>query len=196
MPQTKPKRKLKPAQPQRSKRTPVIIFASVTIIAILVGLYILSQPARAPGTTGSVAPDFQLQQVDAQGLTDNMVQLSSLRGKVVVLEFITSWCPNCQEMASSVGYLNDKYGGQDVVFLSVAGTDDRATAESTAKFIRDNYATWTHVLDTDNSVFRRYGVEATPTYFVIDRSGVIVRSFRGLVATEAFSAAIDAALSS
>jgi len=44
-------------------------------------------------------------------------------------------------------------------------------------------------------VFTSYGVEATPSYFVIDRSGKILSKFQGVVATDAFSAAIDAALS-
>jgi len=133
--------------------------------------------------------------VTAEGLTDNMIQLSSFRGRVVVLEFMVSWCHVCQQMAPSIAYLNDKYSGQDVVFLSVAGTHSGATAESTAEFIREHGATWTHVLDSDNSVFPKYGVEATPSYFIIDGSGKILSKFQGILGTDAFSAAIDAALS-
>lgn len=93
--------------------------------------------------------------------------------------------------------MNEKYRDQEVVFLSVAGTQRGATAESTAAFIREHGTTWTHVLDTTdgNSVFSNYGVEVTPSYFVIDRSGTILSKFQGVVATDAFSAAIEAALS-
>ena len=174
----------------------MIIFAGIVIVAVLVGWFVFSQPGKAPGSIGDVAPNFQLPEVTAEGLTDNMIELSSFRGRVVVLEFMVSWCHVCQQMASSVAYLNDKYGGQDVVFLSVAGTQSGASAESTAEFIREHDATWTHVLDTDNSVFPKYGVEATPTYFIIDRSGKILSNFQGIVSTDAFSSAIDGALSS
>jgi peroxiredoxin len=175
----------------------VIVFAGIIIVVILVAWYAFSQPINPPGGVGVVAPDFQLPEVTAQGLTDRTVQLSSFRGKVVVVEFMVSWCHVCQEMASSLTYLNEKYRAQDVVFLSVAGTQSGATAESTAEFIREHGTTWTYVLDTTdgNSVFTSYGVEATPSFFVIDRSGRILSNFRGFVATEAFSAAIDAALS-
>jgi len=175
----------------------VIVFAGIIIVVILVAWYAFSQPPTPPGGVGVVAPDFQLPEVTAQGLTDRMVQLSSFRGKVVFLEFMVSWCHVCQQMSSSLAYLDDKYRGQDVVFLSVAGTQRGATAESTAEFIREQGVTWTHVLDTTegNSVFTSYGVEATPSYFVIDRSGKILSKFQGVVATDAFSAAIDAALS-
>jgi len=194
MSRTRPKKKLKP-ESRRSERTPTIIFAGIIVVVILVGWYALSQPASVPGSIGSDAPDFQLPEVTAQGLTDNTIQLSSLRGKVVVLEFMVSWCTACQQMASSLAYLNDKYSGQNLAFLSVAGTQSGASADSTAQFIRQHDATWTHVLDTDGNVFSKYGVEATPSYFILDRSGKIVNKFQGVTSTDAFSTAIEAALS-
>jgi cytochrome c-type biogenesis protein len=123
------------------------------------------------------------------------VTLSSFRGKVVFLEFMVSWCHVCQEMAPSLEYLSQKYQGQDVVFLSVAGTQTGATAESTADFIRQHQSTWTYVLDTDTSVFTAYGVDATPTFLIIDRSGVILSRMQGAVSADALSSAIDRALS-
>jgi peroxiredoxin len=195
MPRTKPK-KPKPEQSRRSGRTPQIVFAGIIVVAVLVGWYVFSGPVRQPVSIGDVAPNFRLPEVTAQGLTDNMIELSSFRGKVVVLEFMVSWCPVCQQMASSVAYLNEVYSSQGVVFLSVAGTQNGASGNSTAEFIRERGATWTHVLDTDGTVFPKYGIQGTPTYFVIDRSGKVLSTFQGLVTTDAFSSAIDAALSS
>ena len=111
------------------------------------------------------------------------------------MEFMVSWCHVCQSMAPSVEYLNQKYNGQDVVFLSVAGTQNGATAESTADFIKEYRSTWTYLLDTDNSVFSTYGVDATPTFLILDRSGVILSRVQGAIATDIMSAAIDRALS-
>jgi len=193
---SKAKRKTRPVKVEKSRRTSYLIFAGVIIVAVLIGLYVFSQPAKPAGSIGEFAPDFQLQVVTAQGLADEEVRLSSFRGKVVVLEFMVSWCHVCQQMAPSIAYLEQQYRGQDVVFLSVAATQGGATAESTAAFIRDNGVTWTHVLDSDNSVFSRYGVGATPTYYVIDRSGKIFTKFQGLVATDAISDAVTVALSS
>jgi peroxiredoxin len=195
MPRTTPKKKPKLERSGRSGRTRQIIFAGIIIIVVLVGWYVFSAPVKRPVSTGDVAPNFQLPQVTAQGLTDNMIELSSFRGNVVVLEFMVSWCPVCQQMASSVAYLNDKYSSKGVVFLSVAGTQRGASANSTAEFIRERGATWTHVLDIGGTIFPEYGVQATPTYFVIDRSGIVVSTFQGIITTDAFSIAIDAALS-
>jgi glutathione peroxidase-family protein len=97
-------------------------------------------------------------------------------------------------MSSSVAYINEMYRDQGVVVLSVAATQQGATAESTAQFMKQYHATWTHVLDTDNAVFTRYKVEATPTYLILDRDGKILSRFQGLVATEILSEAIELAL--
>lgn len=157
--------------------------------------YVLLQPSREPGSVGEVAPDFTLPVVTSSGLSNQTVTLSSFRGKVVFLEFMVSWCRVCQQMAPSVEYLNEKYTGQDVVFLSVAGTQNGASAESTAAFIGQYHATWTHALDTENSAFASYKVQATPTYLVLDRSGKILSRFQGSVATDALAKAIELALS-
>jgi len=159
-----------------------------------VSAYIVSQPPREAGSTGEIAPDFTLRVVTGDGLSDETVKLSSFQGKVVVLEFMVSWCPACQQMAPTVEYLKQSYRNQDVVFISVAGTQRGATAESTAEFIRQYRVTWTHVLDEDNSVFAKYRVESTPTYLILDRSGNILSRFQGVVPTDTLAEAIDLAL--
>jgi len=191
----KPLKKSKVTKPERSRGRGVLVFAAVFVIVLAVVGYVMSQPPRQAGSVGDIGSDFTLQVVAATGLSDESVTLSSFRGKVVVLGFMVSWCGVCQEMAPSLEYLNQKYQGQDVVFLSVAGTQRGATAESTAEFIKQYRSTWTYVLDADGSVFRAYGVEATPTFLILDRTGVIVTRLQGAVATDAFSNAIDRALS-
>jgi thiol-disulfide isomerase/thioredoxin len=192
-------RKSKVTKPDRSRGKSIFVFVAIVIIVLAVLGYVLSQPPQQPGTVADIAPDFTLHVVSATGLSNQSVTLSSLRGKVVVLEFMVSWCPICQQMAPSVEYLYQKYSGQDVVFLSVAGTisgpEGTATAESTAEFIKQYKTTWTYVLDTGSSVFATYKINATPTFLILDKSGVILAKFQGIVATAALSDAIDRALS-
>jgi thiol-disulfide isomerase/thioredoxin len=192
---TKPRKKPKVAKPERSSGRGILVFLAIIVIVAALAGYIMSQPPQQPGSMGDIAPNFTLYVVAPTGLSEQTVTLSSLRGKVVVLEFMASWCPICQQMAPSLEYLNQKYQGQDVAFLSVATTQNGATAESTADFIKHYNSTWTYVLDTDNSVFSMYKVDATPTILILDRSGTIVSRMQGIVATDALSDAIDRALS-
>jgi thiol-disulfide isomerase/thioredoxin len=164
-------------------------------VVLLVAGYVISQPLGNPATVGEVAPDFTLRVVTSAGLSDQTVTLSSLRGKVVVLEFMLSTCHYCQEMQSSLAYIHFMYRDRGVVFLSVAGTLNGATAQSTAEFIRQYNSTWTHVLDSDNAIFAQYKVQGTPTYLILDKDGKISNRFQGLVTTDAFTSAINVALS-
>jgi peroxiredoxin len=189
------RRRFKVTKPEKSPRRGLLVFLAIIIIVLGVAGYIISQPPHPAGSMGDIAPDFTLHVVAPTGLSDQSVTLSSLRGKVVVLEFMASWCHVCQQMASPLEYLNVKYQGQDVVFLSVATSQDGATPESTADFIKQYNSTWTYVFDTDNTVFSTYKIEATPTILILDRSGTILSRTQGIVATAALSDAIDRALS-
>ena len=171
------------------------MFAAILIIFLAVVGYVISQPPRQPAGIGEIAPDFTLTVVTATGLSNQSLTLSSFRGKVVFLEFMVSSCHVCQQMAPSIEDLSQKYQGQDAVFLSVAGTLNGGTAESTASFIREYHSSWTYVLDADTSVFRAYRIGATPTFLIIDRSGVILSRLQGTISADALSSAIDRALS-
>jgi len=166
----------------------------MVVVAVL--LYVLFAPAQPYILgSGSIAPDFELPIVDSRGISDEKLLLSSLRGKVVFLEFMVSWCKVCQSMASALDSLRGAYEPRGVVFISVAGTQRGATADTTAEFIRTYGTDWTYVLDSDNSVFQKYQVEATPTFFVLDSNGKIVSRLEGLVSTQSLESILDLALS-
>ena len=177
----------------RARRFFFFLVPLVLVIAVLG--YVVTQPAGPASVgVGSIAPDFELQVVGPNGLTGETVKLSSFRGRVVFLEFMESWCHVCQEVAPAVESIRWDYEPRGVVFISVAGTHRGANAESTAAFIKEYQTQWTYVLDSDNSVFSKYKIEATPTFFILDRNGVIVNTYKGVATTAVITSALDAAL--
>jgi len=173
-----------------------LLFFVPLVVAIAIIGYVTSLPAEPVSVrVGQMAPDFELEVVGPDGLTGQKVKLSSLRGKVVFLEFMESWCHACQGVAPAIESLREDYESKGVFFLSVAGTHQGADAQSTAAFIREYRTQWTYVLDSNNDVFSRYNVQATPTFFIIDSKGEVVSRFQGVVTTQALSSALDAALS-
>lgn len=86
-------------------------------------------------------------------------------------------------MVPIVDRLYAQYGAQNIVFLSVAGPWNSATADDAAKFIRDYKTNWTYVYDSSGTIFTTYGVTGTPTFFLIAKNGSIATRYEGTNAT-------------
>jgi thiol-disulfide isomerase/thioredoxin len=178
-----------------------IIVGLVILFLVVWGGYSLSQPSPSSTSTtlttptsNSGASDFTLPVVGPNGLTGEKVSLSSFRGKVVLLEFMVPWCPHCQNMGPVLENLYKQYGPQNVVFLSVSGAwpessgGPPASTSDAAKFIQTYGSTWTYVYDSSNTVFNNYGVNSTPTFFIIDKNGRVAYTFQGEVASDTLAA--------
>ena len=142
------------------------------------------------------ASDFTLPVVGASGLTGQSVSLSSFRGKVVLLEFMEPWCPHCQRMAPVLESLYGQYGSPNVIFISVAGPWQGATAGDTVKFIKDYGSGWAYLYDSSGAVMNLYGVTGIPTFFVIGKDGSVVATFEGEQPPDALVSALTQASSS
>jgi len=123
-------------------------------------------------TNGQPAPDFTL--ADASG---NKVSLSSLRGKVVYLDFWATWCAPClAEMPASLE-LRQKFAGRDVVFLYVS-LDSKAT--DWQKYLATKQSASPNAVQLhDGGAFdgpapRAFNVQSIPSYWVIGRDGRII----------------------
>ena len=178
----------------------------IIIIIAVWAVYSFTQPAPSSTTlqvtyssTGSLsqsssAPDFTLPIVGSSGLTGNTLTLSSFRGKVVLIEFMEPWCPHCQQMAPVLDGLYSQYGSGNVVFISVAGPWNGATADDAANFIRNYGTSWVYLYDSSGTVFSEYGVQSTPTFFIIGKDGAVSSTFTGEQTSDSFSGAIPAAI--
>ena len=161
--------------------------AGIPLIILIVAwvVYSVMQPSISiqPHTTtssisgGSYAPDFTLPVVGPNGPTGGSVSLSSLRGKVVFLEFMEPWCPHCQSMVPTLEQLHRNYG--NVTFISVSGPWNGANQNDVASFERQYGSSWAYLYDSSGSIMSMYGVSATPTFFIINRNGSVAGSLQG-----------------
>jgi thiol-disulfide isomerase/thioredoxin len=122
-------------------------------------------PALGPIAQGTVdAPEFKLQ--DWAGRD---VALSSLRGRVVVLNLWATWCPTCVVEMPSLDQLAVAEKGRPVSIVAVSVDEDW---DAVRRFFASG-TTLTVLLDKDKTVPPRYGTEKYPETFIIDRDGKV-----------------------
>ncbi len=120
--------------------------------------------------TGQRAATFTLKSLEGQEYS-----LAALRGKVVVMDFWATWCPPCREEMPHLEKLSKELAAKEVVFVGV-NDEEAGTARS---FIKKNGYEIPVLMDNKREARRRYGINAIPSLFVIDRDGVIRQHFIG-----------------
>lgn len=124
---------------------------------------------------GSIAPEIKLN--DPSG---KEIALSSLRGKVVLIDFWASWCGPCRkENPNNVKLYNEfKAKGFEIYGVSL----DKTKEDWTEAIMQDKL-TWTHVSDLKfwaSAAAATYKVESIPATFLIDKDGrILAKNLRG-----------------
>jgi peroxiredoxin len=137
---------------------------------------------------GELAPDIALPNPDGK-----IIKLSSLRGKVVLLDFWASWCGPCRYENPTTVAAYEKYKDQGFTVYSVSL--DRSKAKW-VHAIKADQLTWeNHVSDlqfTNSAVAAQYGIESIPATFLLDANGkIIARDLRGKNLDKALNKALN-----
>jgi peroxiredoxin len=114
---------------------------------------------------GFAAPDFTLETPDGE-----TIHLADLRGQAVVINFWATWCPPCRAEMPAIQQVYDQYREQGLTVLAVNLQEGDSQV---AGFADENQLTFPILMDRDGSVFARYQVNAMPSTFFVDRSGII-----------------------
>jgi cytochrome c biogenesis protein CcmG, thiol:disulfide interchange protein DsbE len=133
-------------------------------------------PLPVAPLVGHLAPDVSF--VD---LADNTVKLSSLRGKIVVLNF---WYAACEPCRYEMPLFEHAYHADGSRGLVVLGVDMVDNAQTTSEFIAALGIDYPIVRDRGQRAVLTYHVTRTPTTFVIDRQGVIRAVVPGAITDE------------
>lgn len=129
---------------------------------------LIADPRRA---RQDFAPDFQVTTLDGQDL-----ELSTLSGRVVVLDFWATWCGPCVMGVPELQELVKKYRRDQLVLLSISADSDE---ERWRTFIEKKHMEWPQFWDKDGSLRNLFSIRAFPTYVVIDKAGIIRQRVTG-----------------
>ena len=100
----------------------------------------------------------------------------SLKGKVVLLEFWTTWCGYCLQEAGFVDRINDAYANKGLVVLAINVAESKKTVK---KYLEQHPRTTRIVLTDDTNLAAMFEAKVYPIYVVIDRDGNVAGEQRG-----------------
>lgn len=104
------------------------------------------------------------------------IRLSDFKGKVVVLNFWTTWCPDCRREMPALEQLHQQFKERPWVLLAV---DLRESRDKVIQFFKDKHFTFTALLDQDGAAGRSFGIRSIPTTFIIDQDGGMIGKAMG-----------------
>ena len=134
-----------------------------------------SKAADGPSPIKIGAPAPKLVLKDLEGHT---VDLESLKGKVVIVDFWATWCEPCQVMIPWLEEFHNRYASQGLEIVGVSMDDDIKDVKPFVDKAKMNYP----ILFGNDAIADAWGgVFGLPTSFMIDRQGKIRATHQGLI---------------
>jgi peroxiredoxin len=99
------------------------------------------------------------------------IDLSKLRGHVVLLVFWATWCGPCVAEIPDELEVYKQYHPQG---LEIVGISQDRKQEDLDQFVHDHGMSWPQFLDADSKVSSQFGIDEIPQYWLIDKNGVVV----------------------
>ena len=129
--------------------------------ALLITVSVSAQPGK-----GTAAPDIQLP--NTKGV---VTTLTSLKGKVVLVDFWASWCGPCRRAMPALRELYKKYNKKGFEIYAIS-LDTEKDSWKTAIF--EDGSKWLHVIDVQGDVASKWNVQYIPNSFLISKDGKVI----------------------
>jgi thiol-disulfide isomerase/thioredoxin len=117
------------------------------------------------------APRFHAKTLEGEQFTND-----STKGKVVLLQFWTTWCPYCKGEESLVNDLTAEFSGQGLIVIAVDVAESKKVVQ---QYLKDHPRKCHIVMTGDTNLAAMYAANRYPIYVVVDRDGKIVDTQHG-----------------
>jgi len=162
------------------------IYVSLIVLGIIIVAIAGSWYLQQSRGTGTLAPDFSL-----TDLNGDAFRLSDFKGKVVVIDFMATWCGPCRQQLPHLKVIWEKEDYGDKIVLMSIDIDPTESAETLRSFAQGfPYATWIWARDTAN-LGQAYQVAGIPKTVIIDQDGHIRFTHTGVTYASTFIEEID-----
>src|SRR5580704_11755346 len=117
------------------------------------------------------APRFHAKTLAGEQFTND-----STKGKVVLFQFWTTWCPYCRGEEALVNNLTTEFADKGLVVLAVDVAESKKVVQ---QYLKDHPRKCHIVMTGDTNLAAMYAANRYPIYVVVDRDGKIVDTLRG-----------------
>lgn len=117
------------------------------------------------------APRFHAKTLEGEQFTND-----STKGRVVLFQFWTTWCPYCKSEESLVNDITREFGDKGLVVLAVDVGESKKVVQ---QYLKDHPRKCHIVMTGDTNLAAMYAANRYPIYVVVDRDGKIVDTQRG-----------------
>ena len=141
---------------------------------------------------GELSPSFSLQETKGE-----TISLSSLHGRIVLLDFWATWCGPCIASLPDIRKLSHQFPTDQFALVSINEDED---ADTWKKFLAKEEMNWPQCRDRDWALFHSFGLAparkiVVPAYIVLDRDGLVLHKARGLEDAASLSTVVQDAIS-
>lgn len=158
----------------------IIVAVAVGLASAALGYRLLSAKIQAPSVTFT-------------SLAGERISMQSLRGKVVMVNFWATSCVTCVKEMPQMVETYTKFKDRGLKFVAVAMSYD--PPNYVVNFTETRKLPFTVALDTQNRLAQAFGdVSLTPTTFVIDKEGRIIKRYVGEPDFQALHRLLDKAV--
>ena len=152
---------------------------------------VVTQATLAAAPTAKSLVNKQAPEIARTDLTGAHIDLKSLRGKVVLLNFWATWCAPCQVEIPVFSRWQQQYGAQGLQVVGISMDDDAGPVRRLLAKLKPAYP----VAMGDAKLGEQYGgVMGLPLSYLIDRNGVVRTRFQGETDLKTIEKQIDAML--
>lgn len=161
----------------------------ILLVVVFIGVTAYPYGLESFFPESGAARDFL--SIPLQDIDGNMVYLEDFEGKVVVLEFMATWCLTCAQQEIILKELYPKYEFENVVVFAVSIDPAYDTADVIRNHIEKKNIPWQITRDTSLMLTRYFQVSELSTIMIITPDGEVVNEFIGFTGLDTLSRAID-----
>jgi thiol-disulfide isomerase/thioredoxin len=112
----------------------------------------------------------------AKTLAGEQFSNESTKGKVILFQFWTTWCPYCKSEEGLVNNLTEEFAGKGLVVIAVDVAESKKVVQ---QYLKEHPRKCHIVMTGDTNLAAMYAANRYPIYVVVDRDGKIVDTQHG-----------------